>query len=1592
MYITQLDELFDKTIDNFYKFLLEKKAFNSFKRDLNFVSIQNYIIDLIKDFTTKNINKKDILQIIKNERNYNIAFEILKRYCAYYVYLSIAFLYEGERDLYATNIIESSKNQKDGTYQIENFFNSENNSNLISFFNDIKNLLAVIKLGKTMDQIKIILKNNPINFESTLKFVNNLGDDYIIQYILIKENMHNIIKTIIFRLIYLNEEKKDIVRILKQEEEDKGEYKYIEVIYSKESKLVDFTLIQKFLTVKQIRQGLAEEIYSYLEENKEEKELSFKENIDYVQYLITNNIIIPVTEDFLRYHKDSEKYDSDTSLMNEMDIKERDATKIKYIINKMNKIRNIKSEMFEKNPKLKLDAEKLYYKPLDYKEAILYNDNEEIKIIQKLEDSEKTADLDLLIDLENIRKYAYVNYKDHDGMKIRPIKPTICIRNTNIKHDSRDKTLETRIGNDSLDINVVGVIWNPSRLPIDCFKKENILKVTDIMKNDNGYLSFKKIIEKTFTSQNRNLYFWEFNHDKDIPNLDDYVNFNTIDKEKNIFTLLAEIYKTYSNSVEKKLLNYINSFEELNHYQLDNIIRKYNKQLLDFEFDTIVKKNVINFSLVNKLISKEIIPDEVESKIPGMSGDIIKLPEIDVEKYKKNIIIVTSDKEEEEIDLENEKLNAICEHYVKWGDIKKFRRQSDIYSQKMFDFIKQYVRLNDNNDYTCKSCGEYLNIPNDIVTGTFVKEKDEFLTTSIVVNEDLEKIPKYSKFMKVIRNLQKNIEKISFSSNLSFYLGSQETKKVRRKMIIKDTIDLLLIHSQYLKSQPKDRISKYSTKYGIIESYTRLFFFELKDDIFVTRSDDTDQFKPIKINNIMSYLTLMMIADLNPGQILGLKYDKIGNFYRFNLLKEQIFGKLFIRTSQKEKIRALSRPLFCYTVYYFSAILVNNFYWQSENLNTEKKNKGFDFNTHIIIIHTLFDLLNSIAEANIDYENQNFFYQILSMRILDKLKNVYNDNDLLERIKEESSKDFKIEGKTVKRIVKNVPFIETNITEYDSDFETDSCTSSTTRIKTKSNSDYDSELNAKTNCPDGKFHEWKISNGDLVCSLCNQNYSKLNKKTTSSVEDYQSVIDQLKNENIKKLLKDYCLDAQFHEFTSDSPTVCTKCKINPSTYKYTDKDIRNFEKALESNNDTRILEDLNKSKNLIESIEKEKIKSNKVIKKFEKRYDVNTKSKLKNYVDDFIDRLVKILGKKPKISGEDTFIKDTYYFIDHDYLGTETKSGFKIFENEDKVIHEKNNKNLEKDVYFYKDRTRNITVYYDAKSFQYLGYMENNKFYKQKSTSYLKKYSSIRDKLLKLGVSNRYIRKDLLTKSDDPNEIINKTIRYRSNNLKKIINTVISIIHSIKYGKKQNSIYSIEEKRIINEYIKTIKKFKMLNNEGRKSVFKHSKYILNKIPIHDFENVNIDFDKDYIDTEFLDSMNSLDSKLLFFLIYNFNRLLDYNSENKNNQLTLSSLIVKIIEYNYDEFYTKVEDVRIRRFIEEESIKAPFLNDSFRVIRSYEELIEQEDPADSLLNVSDSMTEDEVKDIKYDMEEAFNSLDIDEYDDEDEPYMPETDLD
>ena len=631
MYINQIDELLDSILNKLNDYLEKKKSFTKLNLDTNFVKYQNDILKYIKDFI-ETIPKKEIINIIIKESLYESIINIIKRYCAFYIYLGIGYYYEGGRDLFITNIIEISRYQKDALFQISNFFNSENNFKIITFYNDIKNFISLIQL-KTIDKIKIILSNNPKKYETTILLFNDLGEDYIEEYFLNKNNFHNIIKAIIFKQIYIKEEKNEIINMLNQLEKSDVEYKYIEIVVSNEKKIVDFNVIQKFLSISDLRSGLAEEIYNYLEENRDNRDIIIRDNQDYVNYLFNNKIIIPITEDFLRYHKDTEKYDSDI-LVENTNIKEREATKIKYIVNKINNVKNYYSPLLEKNPKLKLDTEKLFFKPLQPKLAVLYNDNEEIKIIQKLEISENAADYDLLIDLLNIRKYSYVNFKNfsNDGIKIRPRSTIEGIRQTSLIQ-TQNIPIETRIGHDNIDMNVIGIAWNPSKKPLMCFNKKNLINIKT--KNSNGFVEFNKIINKTFDKKTDKLFYWLFDNKTDKPVSDKYINYNINNAQNNINLMIEEIYSNYINLVKNKFKKYIDSVKELTIWDLYNIFKGYRKNYFDFNLIPKIKNELIENVLINKVLELEVISDDIDSIIPGKKDILIKLPTIKVVKQKK---------------------------------------------------------------------------------------------------------------------------------------------------------------------------------------------------------------------------------------------------------------------------------------------------------------------------------------------------------------------------------------------------------------------------------------------------------------------------------------------------------------------------------------------------------------------------------------------------------------------------------------------------------------------------------------------------------------------------------------------------------------------------------------------------------------------------------------------------------------------------------------------------------------------------------------------------------------------------------------------
>jgi hypothetical protein len=1563
MSINEIDDIFDKTLDKFNIFLKSNNIFSKITKDNNFVKYHMIIINVIKKFT-KEFFFLDLKKKFKD--NFEQIFIIIKRYCAFYIFLGIGFFYKGNRDLFITNILEVSKTQKDPTFEIQNFFNSDNNSKIIKFYTDIKNILELNKF-KTIERIKIVLKNEPIVYNTTIEIFNELGEDYIIKNFLIKDNFHNIIKTFIFRFIYLNEEKTDIIDLLNYIEKKNSIYKYIEIVQSSSNKIADFSVLESLVDLLGLNKKMATDFYNFLEINKQEK-LNIKTLDDEIRFLFDNKILVPITEDILRFHKKKLKYNEN---LNES-IKSRDATKIKYILNKVNIVKNVYSDISKKNPKLKLKALEYMYKPLENRNAIIYNDDEELKIIKKLEESDLSTDIDLLVDLENIRKYCLINYNNFskDGIKLRTNKTIRAIRSSCLKNDKNSK-IELRIGNSNIDMNVIGVAFNPSKFPLDCFSIKNLKNIKE-NSEDNGYKLFLNKIKKSFFNKEKVIYYWLFDTSTDIVEIDEYRNISSLDISKNIKIMLSELFKNYKSLVKIKFLNYIKNLKEISIWNINNLLKKY-EYFFDLNFDPELRKTLISYSLTNKLVERDITEDKFESYIPGKFDKLIELPKLNI-KREENKMLVIEDDIDENINIIDD--NSICYHYIKWDEIRRIpSKKSDIQNQEIFNFVKQYVKTDIRGSYVCKSCGELLNIKKYVFEGTYIPELDEFLTTSLAVNQNLNDIPKYSKFTRTIRNIEKNIEKICYYLELNYYIGNDSITRLHRKMIIKDVIDLILIHSEYLKNEPKNRVMLASQKYNINKDMTNLWFFSLKDEIFLTDSTETDYYKIIKFNNVLAYIILIIITELNSGQILNLKNDKKCNYFIYSKVKETLFKDIYIRISLKEKILISKFPLLEYIIYYISCILTNNYIW----LWTDDK-KGKNYLVQNVIIHTVIDLINTIIEANLN-KDKNYLYEIIGARIINKLNTIYNDEQLFERVKNKGLATIRIDTKTKKiKIVKSkINMIDIKKDYVSIDLEQNYsiyCDNELHKLNKNVFNKFNNNISFLTNCDDGKFHEWEFNDNNLVCKLCKKNYRDVLKNFESStINDNKKIIDKILYSYLKKLSKVYCVTGELHEIDSKT-NKCNKCKIDPDNFNYTFKILKELNSNLNNKLDERRLININvlreKNKLYIQNIKKSKDKIN----KFEKYYNKNINKSFDNYIKDFLDKLKKYVGDKIKSNNNEFHLFETKYIIDHDVYGNKTKKEIVLKTSDNKVMFEKNNKIFNKDVYFYKDNSKKVTVYYDAVTKQYIGY-GNNKINIVRSDAFLEIKYSVYDMIKFLGLENEYtnilhldynldiLDSDKLNKLK--NKLIEKNIRNRVNRLIFIVKKVRSIIENINNNTKKMSLYNDREVNLINRFSKILNKFKTKNDEGKE--FMHNidlftkKIKIDRIP----ENININISKNkYIDNKNLLNLKNYDSKLIFYILENMLKLIDFNNR-PAIRTNIILLIVNLIKYLFDFYYISNNVVEIRKFDYILHIEEPDIDERSYGIGIYQELLSQEEIDDP-----------ERKEQEYDAQEAFDSLDIDDY--------------
>ena len=1572
MFINKFDDLLDRIIDDFYSGVIVKGKIDKLKNETNFIKSQKDINEFISEYI-KTIPTIEITNIVQKSDSYLIVFETLKRYIVIYVFLILGIFFKGKPDVFINNLIEFSRNQSEYKLKIDNFFNSESNSQIIKLFYMCRNIINVV----SKDIIKIdYIKKEPFATE-TMEFLNTLSDEFISVAFKLKKSdvmtqAHNIIKTIIVLLVYKINDKKTLYSLIEQTELSEGEYMFIDII-EPITETINFSIIESLLSKNDLFSGLANDIWDYLEEIDDKKK-HFISNEEKINILINSGIIMPILDDFLLYHRDSERYDKiNSNAPQTSSAKKKEDTKVRYIIGKIDSTAELYADSTKKDPKIRANILKNFSTPLFNRKAILRNNIEEIKIINKFVNQGKrnSENNDYFNDLVNYRRYAYVNFKDFDkfGFSNHFTQTVTAVRAVNFdsqsdfKQNNINNRLQLRVGAKDSVGNIVGFMIPSNIKAIQCIKTGDVINIRDLSKhNKNGFELFLNFLKRSVIKgeTHTSSVYWIFD-----PNLDkikgEKVEAREILSQQDIIkSLIAELY----NKIVKEIyFEMVDKFDLEKTITIDNakkIIYHLEKSILNIPLSQDMFEDIEKYIFEKKLINKEF--DEILENdiLYGLEGNMVELPiykpEINNKLNKLQINLSYVDESGKLIEAES--VDGICQHNITWDNINLTRKTNySEYMKQLYDFIQQYVVENTNQEFICKSCGFYLDIKKYIQDGTFDDEKG-YITFSMPMETNLEDIPEYENFNFSIKIMDKNIEKIASSVGIPYFIGNATTVKWRRKGIIKNTIDMVIQNNLLLTKSFKERNELKSKLYGISKNLSNLFIFDMENNIFQTSSKDKDQeqFKMIKRNNIMTYIMIFIILELNESQISFFTSDKknMCDIRIFDRIYESLFSGLRIKKNNaNDTVDITKYKLLCYLIYMISCRIAKHRLWSSPQ-TTEKNIQKMIPNIQRYIVHTTVDIINAILENSFQ-TGVGYIFEVFRVRFYSKLNSIFQDNDYYAILLEQNKLSYMTARKREHlKIVdsNNIPPFIYNTVKWRTEIPAKIFPPHINHIKSNIKG-----ISNLSNCEDGQFHKWKLVDGSSICELCSVKLRDIKYDEKLS----EKIIDKYMIERSNLLAQKFCADGDLHQYVYDSKSghnICLKCN-NTDNHRYSLQEIEKINKVIDMNNN-------NRRSNYINIISEHKNNDNNekqyIDSVISKNHDLMTniidKENPFKFIDIFVDMLQGIVGNELK--GEYPIqLRNNTYIIDHDHNGMDLGSTpLIITESDNKIFHKANHHHFKTDVIYYTNKENNrIDVYYDTITRRLLGYKEASRDFVdiKKSDKKIKINYSIYNKLKLMGYSSQFISiddgyKDIKNKYDKNNtdnksdinqnmykDIINDISRVRIDNLKKtilefqrIFNRILNGYveperekpvqepeHPVKfvYEKEITNYFSEKMNSLVEKYSKKLRNINITEKNGKHKVFKHWKAINRGIFVDTFDDAYFNFESDLIEADTVSRYDNQSNKLLFYIVNEFTELLRYN-QNSFMKINICNFLIEFIDRIFFRYNTEHLHINndIQRFI------------------------------------------------------------------------------
>lgn len=1404
MYLNKIDDLIDRIIDDFYTVvILNNKEFRKVLSEENFIKYQSVINDTVDSYVSA-IPEDNLNEITKKRDGIDDLYDTLKRYCLVYAFLTIGATYSGKPDMFINNIIEFSKNQSQYSLRVSNFFNSESNAELIRLFYIIQNIRKLLE--KTEVKYDLIRKE-PYATETT-SFMKEMGGDFINTIFRapdasVTDRTHNIIKTVMILLVYRVRDKKRLYTVIEEAEKTEGEYVFIDVI-EPITEQINFMTVESLLSKEDAVAGVAHEMWKYMQEIHEgQVEMSNDEKID---ALLNSGIVVPILDDFLLYHRDTERYDRAVGVQ----VKKKEDTKIRYIIGKIDTITDLYSDTSKTDDKMNQAIMKNFSVPLHNRKAILRNDIEEIKIINKFNNQGRRnqENNDYYNDLLYFRRYTYINFKDFQsyGFPHTFSKTVTAVRAVNFDTGSDFKQINTnhkiqrRVGPIGSVGNVVGLLIPPNIKSIQCMKVGDAVDVRNMSKNKkytNGYESFSRSLINAAVKgrDNGSALYWLFDLKKDSVKSSSFEAQGQVGDQSTIKAMVAELYDGVANQVYHEIIDKIDMVPNITPQMTDKIVKYMERHVLrTFLDDKII--SLIKTHLYEKYPNDDLDKyiDDYDDTIYGIEGDVIELPEYKNPEKTTTINVVNIELSEVDITgqvIDIETVEGVCQHNITWDNISAVRRRDQAtYMQDMYEFIKKYVVEDTSHDFVCKSCGFYLDISRYIEDGKFDDDTQRFVTFSMPMEVDLVELPEYSKLDFTIKLMDKNIDKIASSVGIPYFVGNNTTVKWRRAAIIKSTIDMVRANNHHLSKTFKARNETKESMYGVSKNLSSLFVFEMENNIYIRSSKDKDQeqFKMIKRNNITVYMMIYLIMELNESQISFFATDKKGmcDIRIFDKVYDSLFRGLRIKKNNaNDTVPIIDYKILCYAIYMLSCRVAKHRMWYSPQSLQTNINKMIPI-IQRFIVHTTIDAINAILENSFK-SGVSYIFEIFRVRFYSKLNSLFKDSAYYDILLSQSEEQYAIAKRRGKIDPTKIEEIR-EFTHMEPVWRTVVPIRHFVRYREIEKIELHNVSNM-THCPSGDFHVWKTSEtkgSGYVCQICKTVMADLKYDSKASAQ----ILQNFTAKRMNRLAQKFCLiDGQVHQYVYSSDknqNICTKCS-NSDTHTYSASDLEKIENILNAQKGTVRKEETAQNSVYGKMDTKQSHYINDVLQK--NRTSLDSSRTVENqfkYVDTFINQLEQIVGEEIK-GNFPIHLSDNTYIIDHDYYGHKIDGSDIIIRESDKKVNVKiDHPHYKTDVIYYTDLSAGrVDVFYDAVSRRLLGYKESSKEYidydrsdkkirinystsnKLKLMGFAAQYTNIYDTYPDL--SDEYEGKNINDRQPLYRTIVTNMCRIRLENLKRVM-------------------------------------------------------------------------------------------------------------------------------------------------------------------------------------------------------------------------------